>query len=133
MKPINQACLALAVIAVALRFHPGQLGGGPQSKHVVIVEESSERTPKQAMAFVAIQNGDEAKRRAAKGVTLEIVDRDDADEHGTKTINPDDYKGMTLPAIVFYSKRSGKVLYREALGKECTADSITAICKRHGA
>ena len=99
----------------------------------MIIEESSERTPGMAMALVAVQNGDELKRRATKGVTLEVVDRDDTDEHGKKIISPEDYQGLTLPAILFYSKRNGKLLYRESLGKNCTADSITAICKRHGA
>lgn len=133
MRPINQALCGLAILAVAIQFRPGLIVARSDAKHVVIVEESSERTAKQAMVYVTLQQGAEAKRRAAKGCVLEIIDRDDTDESGNRVIPPSDYEGLTLPAIVFYSKRDGKLLYRQSLGREFTAEAVVRICKGHGA
>ena len=134
MRPINQVLLVILLIAIAARFVPQTAeSGGTDAKHVVIVEESADRTAAQAQAFVAIQQGDELKRREAKGCVLEIIDQNDTNEKQRAAVVDGDFQGLDLPAILFYSKKNGKLLYKQSLGKDFTADAVIKICKGHGA
>lgn len=134
MKISNQALLAVGLVAIALHLRPDPpaLGGGGV-KHVVIVEETADKRAKHALAYVPLQDDAELQRRAAKGVVLDILDKDTKNENGTLVVPPADIEGLTLPAILFYAKRNGKLLYRESLGEQFTADTVVATMKRHGA
>jgi len=133
MRPITKPLAALALLALIVQFRPDGIQGSTDAKHIVIVEESSERNATQAAVYVQLQQGTEAERRKAKGCVLEVIDRDDTDEGGNVVIPPADYEGLGLPAILFYSKKNGKLLYKQSLGKEFTVESVSKLCKGHGA
>lgn len=135
MKISNQALLAVGLVAIALHLRPDPparacVGG---VKHVVIVEETADKRAKHALAYVPLQDDAELQRRAAKGVVLDILDKDTKNENGTLVVPPADIEGLKLPAILFYAKRNGKLLYCESLGEQFTADTVVATMKRHGA
>lgn len=133
MRPNNIAAILLLIAAA---WKAGLLDGlpvvGPAEgpREVLIVRESADATPAEAMALTALRAGEPAKYLKEKGHSLTVLDKDAVGPDGQPSPAVTKHQPYgSLPELLIVAP-PGKVLWRGPL--PATSAGVLEVLKGHG-
>jgi hypothetical protein len=138
----NRLYVAVACLALqgGVSFGPALIPAGivAPAEHkleVVIVHEATGTASKLESLYRDLRTGDAFKSyTASKGHVLRIYDKDVRDENGDLVVPEADYAGKSLPVVICYDQKTGKVVSATPLPRDGTAtvETVTQIVRSAG-